>query len=372
MSERKVVSCAELIGKSKFENYSEVILVGCLAKEVYRCGYILDMSMMKLNRGIIGKTQRLFIEWLEYKGMLITGIVRSEGWKPDGNEPYVFDVTVADEYLQNLFEDCGDKWRWSDSWSRRQNYGKWENQMYTTFALDSLLLHLIAIFVFGMIQGTVKDMPIEILIDGVFASSTDYYLDIHALRKSLPWFNRKINLVVSSAIDSRNDVEFDYFVKSGIVGGRRRPWTVSDKIKLLKMYGIQEGSIVVVYSRKGIKDCNLVGQLLPNVKLCRVDRINETGIDVTVFPLYKTKQEVIEDYQAIPEDVKYMFRDMLDFEIKAVSQHIDFYSLGIGNYLFDESRFILPLDKTGRETCVKRFTICGRYFSEEILLAERV
>ena len=371
----ELVSCAELIGTSTFKSCYDVIFIGCLSKEMHRTGFILDISMMNYREDIISEQHLNFLDWLEYKGCLKTGIKRNDGWKPSGVEPYVFDVSVVSKYQQCLLEDTEECWQWSDSWSRGMNYGDWDKQMYSTNKVDNLLMHLVAIMIWDMMIKQVEDKPIKIIVDGVIAHSVDAYLGLYALKKTLPWFDRKVLLEVSGrdgGACTNNDPEFSLFIKSGIEGGRRRGFSVREKRGLLNKYGICEQSIVVLYERTGLRDSNYVGRVVPNVKLCRIDSITKDGVSITIFPLYKTKQEVYDDYYSIPDDKKYMFVDMLDFKVQSTTAFLEYYLFGVGNYLLDESKFFLPLDTSGKELCTKHFTIKGKSYNEQMTEANAI
>ena len=342
--------CDELLGKDTFENYYEVVFVGCLSRDMRRTGVILDVSRMKYEADIIGNKQKLFFDCLEYEGCLITGIEREEGWTPSGLDPYPFDANVFSHYLDNIFEDCGDRYRWSDDWAKRQNYGEWDRQMYGASRLSLIFLYLVSAYIWEMLIGNVENKPIEFYIDGVLTKSAYQYLSIYALKKTLPFFDRMVKLTVVEGQEegSNSDPEFTYFIMSGIEGGRNQKYDVSDKLRLLDRYDIKKGSIVTLYERVGINNTNKVGRVVPLAKLCRVDEITDTCIKLTTIPVYKTKKEVYDQYYSIPDDMKWRFAEMLDFKLKSRTLSIELYGLGIYNYMLDELQFITPLDTTGR------------------------
>lgn len=361
----QLVDCREVLGKDYFETYSEFIFIMCIGKEYYRRGKKLDISNMRID-DILGSMQKLMLKWLVYKDMVYFGESNDSIPEPTEAEPYAFnmDAITANEgklfnnIMSRMTEDNNyveGRYEWSNDWAKQQDYGEYDFVLYKLSELNTILLHIIAHLVVSIWEGTAEKKKIRIVVDGVIARSTDNYVNLVSCSKTISWFDKMIDLDIDYG-DKIVDLDFSLFINNGNMAGRRKQWSIKDKQEFMKKEGIVEGSICILYERKGLAKINIVGRIV-NANIVRVDKIAKDRVYVTVIPLYRTKEEVVEDFYEIPEDMQYMFEDMLQFKANLSKKVLSLYDLGISNYMYDEVEFITPIDKHG--TVVKKITVDG-------------
>lgn len=366
MIRMRLVSCEEFLGRRVFKSYSEFILMMFIGKEYYRLGCMLDISMMRID-DILGVKQILLLNWLAYKGIIYlgSGIDLKE---PDEREPYYFNMDAITANEGRLLEDVQESeseeacYKWSANWVGKQDYGSYNNDLYMATKLEEIILHIIAHMIVSIRECKIPRKPIKIVIDGLLANSTDNYVNIVSCQRTLPWFSKLVKLDIDLS-QWKTDVDFSLFVNNGIMAGRRKYWGIGDKAKQMEQLGIVEGSICILYERKGMAETNPLGRIT-NASIVRVNTIGSDRVNVTTIPIYKTKEEIEADYIDIPDDLKGMFADMLNFNVNTSNRYISLYDLGIADYLYNESEFLAPIDEYGDVS--KIITIDGKRKSVEM------
>ena len=354
----RVISCEEILGRNDFKSYSEFILMMCIGKEYHRRGCLFDVSTMRIT-DILGGQQKLMLRWLVYKGIVYAGDVGVP--EPTEKEPYSFNMDAITANEGRLFEDFAGSdteepcYRWSNSWAKAQHYEKYDNDLYLLQYLEIILLHLVAHMIVSIKEGTAEDKPIKIIIDGMLSNSTDNYVNLVSCKRTLPWFDKMVKLDIDLR-GKHTDVDFSLFVNNGIVAGRREWWSISEKQKQMKREGICEGSICILFERGNLAETNLIGKI-SNANIVRVNKIEKDRVYMTIIPLYKTKEEIEDDFMDIPEESQPLFTDMLEFRVNLSDRCINLCSLGISNYLYSEELFIVPIDSYG--TVTKVITVDG-------------
>ena len=341
-----LVSCEDFLGRCEFKSYSEFLFMMCVAKEYQRLGRLLDISMMTIDKELLGKQQLLLFQWLVYRGVVYSGSSLLD--QPMEDEPYVFNMEAITANEGNLFLDVeGDDphYEWNNTWAKQQRYGDYDNDLYLLQYMGNILLHITAHMIVGIREGKFRDKPIKIILDGIISRTTSIYLDIMSCRRTIDWFARMVELEIGTEGENI-DSEFYLFINDGIIAGRRQLWSIGDKKKQLEKVGIVEGSICVLYERNGLADINPVGKIT-NSNIVRVNSITDDSVCVTIIPLYRSKEEIEEDYLSIPEESRNMFIDMLDYKVNLYNKELSLYSLGIHNYLYEECLFICPIDEYG-------------------------
>ena len=177
--------------------------------------------------------------------------------------------------------------------------------------------------------------------------ATNTYVNLISCKKTLKWFDEMVDVQTDYSLKSA-DVEFSLFISNGVMAKRNKEWTVLEKLKLMELEGIKDGSICIMYERTGLVETNRVGRIV-NSSIIRINKIDtkKMKLYITIIPLYRTKEEVRMDYAEIPEELQGMFSDMLEFNVKLFDKTLDLYTLGISNYLTDEEVFIECIDEYG-------------------------
>ena len=348
-----MVSWEEFLGRSDFKPYSEFIFMLCVAKEYHRRGELMDFSMMNTDN-VLGTKQKLMLKWCVYNGYVYIGDVDVE--KPSGDEPYRFDMDAITEYQGKLFCDKEDCYEWTNNWARGQDYGSRWRDLYFYSELGTILLHTFAHQIVSIRLGEIPRKKIRFFGDNGVACSTFIYINLLNCTRTIDWFGDLVE--VDLDLDGKSvDIDLSLFINSGIQADRRKYWSIKEKYKQLQTEGITEGSICILYERKGVAKTNIIGKVT-NANVVRVDSIKPNYISVTVIPVYRTKEEIESDFNEIPPETQNKFLDMLNFEINESKRNIDLYGLGVANYVFDEELFIAKIDDYG--TTNKCVTIDGK------------
>lgn len=347
-----MVSCADFLGRDKFESYSEFIFMLCVAKEYYRRGDLMDFSMMNIS-DFLSDSHKCFLRWCVYHGYVY--IYGSNVSELKGKEPFAFNLDAITANENDLFEKKNGRYEWSNDWAKQRNYGKYWKDLYFYSDLGSILLHIIAHQIVAIREGDIENKPIYIYIDNCVVNSTYIYVNLISLIRTVPWFRKMVEVDVD--YDGKAvDIDFSLFVNSGIQAGRRHYWSIKDKVNQLKSEGLVEGCICILYERKGVSDSNNTGKIT-NANIIRLDRVTNAKIIYTTIPIYRTKEEVETDYNEIPPENQRKFDDMLEFNVYLKQNSLDLYNVGISTYLCREDYFICPIDKFG--TTDKLITIDG-------------
>ena len=133
--------------------------------------------------------------------------------------------------------------------------------------------------------------------------------------------------------------------------------TLSEKLDVMKRYGMVEGAILLLWKRSGMCENNEYGHIT-GAKVFRLDEIGDNFLGVTTIAVNKTKEEIKMDYYDIDESIRYLFVDLLDKKPHMESSELNIFDVGIDNYFYDESKFITLLDES--EKVFKTVTIDGK------------
>lgn len=117
-----------------------------------------------------------------------------------------------------------------------------------------------------------------------------------------------------------------------------------DKIGYMQELDIQVGDLIFVYERNAEQNNNYV----KSISSCRLavikDIVNEY-IDIEYINTIKTKLQGEVDWNDKTTNIKamYNFRNPAN-DFSTSKERLDFYSIGVGHMLYNELKFILPLD----------------------------
>lgn len=361
----ELINCEEFLGRDYFESYSEFLFTLCCAREYNRIGKLMDMSMMRID-DFLGKKQKLMFKWLIYDGVIYIGDV-SNVPMPTEPFPYPFNMDAITENEGNLVGlvqdgDVVREYLWSEDWAVKQQYGKHDIDLYSTTNLASILLHLTAHVIVSIREGKLPRKPFRIKLNYNTTANPAYYVNLYSCKRTLDWFDDLVLLDLD--LDGKSvDVDFSLFINNGIMAGRRDMWAIHEKREQMVREGIIPGSICILYERKGLAQSNLIGRI-SDASIVRIDEVLETGVKLTSFSLWKTIEETVQDFNSIPESEQHNFTDMLNFGVSEREMTKSFYSLGISNYLWEETEFLTLIDKHG--VVDKLVTIEGKTKSVEM------
>lgn len=351
-----MIKCSEFLGRNYFESYSEFYFMLGVARECLRRGTYLDMSGIYIEKSISPDNI------LEYFKLLVSkGAIVFKGVTVD-NMNYYSDLDLDTSCLSELesegkvFKELEDRYEWTYEYSN-ENYGDYRYTLLNTRKMNNSLLHLVAYHVASVYMGYLPNKPLHVIIDDrQKVASTYVYINLISCNKTMKIFGEYVKLDIDFT-DFTVDLEYSIFCNNGMVAGRHKLWSISEKRGILEKVGIKEGSIVLLWERKGMNDSNPIGRIIGST-LVRVDSIEEDYIYLTCIYLVKTKEELIDDYYEIPEDKREMFSDLLSFRVNTHQQSYAYTSLGVSNYFsMEESLFLDKIDKDA--TVTKKITVDG-------------
>lgn len=335
----EVISAKSILKRSYFESYSEFYLVLAMSKAFYEKGFILNMD------GISIDVDSIPMEYIKYyKKLLQGGMIEMSMYNNSNStvENIISTVEFDTSYFSsvNLAQDNGNTLDWTVEHVCKE-YGSKASHFLNLSNLDGGLIHLTGRHLVDVLLGvTTKKLVIH--LDVFKSRSTFLYVDIYSCSKTMSWINDYVELDLNLG---GYEVDLDYVVlcNNGSVSGRIRHHTVSEKLEYMKKYGMVEGSILMLVSRKGMCENNRYGHITEAV-VVRLDEIGDNFLGVTRIPLNKTKEENLQDYYDVDEDTREIFFDMVNKPPHLSSTELDLVGLGIANYFYDEEHFLLTLE----------------------------
>lgn len=347
-----MIKCSDILKKSYFDSYSEFLLACCIARECFRRGDALDMSMMRIDAGILPDTELNYFKCLWRDGAIYLG----SNFNGDINieSKYYLNTDCFSDCYDNLFQKYDDRYYWSIDWSYSIFEGNFEMQKISNVGI--VLMHLLGHMLVCFYLGEREKKPIEIEITGQHIKSTYMYVNLVSCLKTLLWLK---DYVILNIDYSGYNVDIDYSIlcNNGIAAKRNKLWSVNDKRKFLKDEGLVDGMIAILWSRKGMCESNRAGRIT-GAKLIRINEVCSDCISVETLPYNKTKEEREEDFLSIPEENRYLFIDMKYSTPKGTSSMLSLYEIGVENYFDVESEFITKIDRSAIVT--KKVTVDGK------------
>ena len=348
-----MIKCSDIIERNHFESYSEFYLAMCMARECLRRGKVLDMSDMRIDSNILPQAELDYFKYLIKNGAIYVG----EGVQAveiNSTPTLLMNTECFDDLYNVLFNNIEGKYLWTFQWAS-EKYSKYFKDMLNLSNMGNILMHLVAhMLICFYLQERVKQ-PIEIVIEEQKVRSTYIYVNLLSCSKTLEWFNDLVILDIDFS-DFNVDLDYSILCNNGIAANRNKLWSIHDKYKFLKQEGFEEGMIAILWKRKGMCESNPAGRII-DAKVIKINEISETCLYTSIIPVYKTKEEVRDDYEEIPEDRRYIFMDMLYNKPNVRDRNISMYELGINNYFDAEPEFITKIDTMG--SVVKKITVDG-------------
>lgn len=354
------VQCEEVMGKTHFDSYSEFYLALCMANDCKRLGRVFNMSKMRIDKGILPKEELSY-----FKHLLSEGTIKIDGFNDKVDASCSNDLYFDWEYIRDLYdvlvEEKDGKYFW---------YYDWAYEKYTSHRFDMLnqtktgnnIMHIVGHLMLSFFVGEREKRPVIVQFDGNRAKSTYLYVNLYSCCATLEWFRKLVTVDVDFK-GLKVDINYSIHCNNGRAAGRYKLWSASEKLQFMRELGMVEGSILILWTRKGMCKSSPTGKITSAV-VVRVDEIGNDFIAVTSMPLNKTKEEVRMDFYSIREDRRHLFVDMLSQKPVISTKMLSIYETGIDNYFLDEYQFLTKLNKN--ERIVKRITVDGKEANVEM------
>lgn len=350
-----MVRCEEIIGRKYFESYSEFYLALCIAAELGRRGKSLDMSSMKIDKGILSRYELEYFKYLQAVGSIYVGETDKsyETWGSPSVLRYYLDMNDITAMEGKLYKEYETEYFWSPE--MLIEYEDSPASFKKISNTGNILMHITAYVLISEYFGEIKKKPFIVSFNSLKAKNTYFYVNLCSCSQTLEWFDDFMQLKIDFG-DVNVDIQYSIFCNNSQVAGHHKGYGREEKHELMKELGIVEGSIVVLWERAGMCPSNIMGRITHSV-IARVDEIGDDFLGVTTIALNKTREEQLLDYYSIEESKRYLFNDMLNYSPAQLIKTVSLYETGIGDHFLDEYMFITLLDE--KEKVTKRVTING-------------
>lgn len=352
-----MIKCEALIGRSYFKSYSEFYLALCMAAEMGRRGSKLDMSTMRVDKTMLSSFELDYFNYLKSTGCIyLDGVDTTSGNDIDSScVKYYMDMENLTIMKDKMFEVKKDYYYWSTE--VMGNYSP-DSPMYFKRLnnVGNLLMHMCAYIIISEYLGEIEKKPFYVKFTGIEVKNTYYYINLYSCSNTMEWFSKFI--ILDTDLESGGiDVPYVIFCNNASVAGRTKHWTIDTKHDLMKKYGMDVGSIVILWTRGSMSASNIFGKIT-GATVARIDEIGDDFLGVQTIALNKTREEQVADYNSIDPGKQHLFTDMLNYKPAQFTKVLSLYEVGIDNYFKDEYMFITLLDTSEKVT--KRVTINGK------------
>ena len=349
------------MGTDIINDYYEFLLMLALADECGRRGMCLDATNMKIrDLSMLSKeTDVKYAYYLRKKGILLdNGNVSEE----DVKVPEVFQINLDDITAlgMNIFKVENDCYYWDLEYAF-SNYPNVIGEMNTNKLvgrkkLNISLLHFLAYIMVSVYLNEIEKKKTCFYFTGTDVCCYYMFLALYMVKNSLPILNY-VDLCLGDSFEKiAGDLDyFIYYDKSIHAGKNKSLRTVDEKLFELKKMGLVEGSIAVLYERGHMNESNPRGRIT-SASIVRIDSCVEgysnSGINFTVLPVDRTIEEIEYEISTVDEKYLYMFKDTIanKYQGKGVKRFYSFYNIAVGEYIYDESFILLPLEHDGVTT----------------------
>lgn len=346
----KELLAKDIFKRNYFRSYSEFYLALAMGSILHNKGYSLNMDGMQVDSSSIPKDMIKY-----YKRLLSDGALTLSMFEKGVSAEEVANTDIDTTYFDKipLHKENGNTLDWSLDYAK-ESYGEYKKYFLEFLKLGNTLVHLVASHLIDVILDGNKQKLI-LHFDSHQAKSTFIYVNIYSCLQTMTWVRDYVGLDID--FDGYSvDLDYSIFCNNGKVAGRHKYYTVSEKLDLIKKYGMVGGAVLVLWSRGGMCENNEFGQIT-DASIIRLEEIGDTYLGVTKIALNKTKEEVRSDYYDIEESIRSLFIDMLDKKPYQQAMELDIHGLGVDNYFYDEGQFITLLDEN--EEVSKLVTIDG-------------
>lgn len=359
--------CSKLMLKDSIDSYYEFLFIMAVAAECGRRGTSLDVSMMKLSRkNMLSDSDVDYMNYLKSIGSLYNGSDNnkdSNAWEFE-KPKYYFNTNAITELYGVLFKEEYDSYYWDTEYAFK-HYKKYSNDILNKKKIGVTLMHLAAHMLICFVLGEREEKKVKFYFKTREVETMYLYIDLLACTFSMEPVKKFIEICLDeNYIDNLGDIEFNILYREAYHANSIKKWSNEDKLGIFKNYGFEEGSVAVLYKRE-LKDkkmsYNPVGKIV-NSCVVRIDRLyyNDEGFEgwgVTTYNVNKTKEEQLDEYFGIDEDVRWKFKDLSKPKLNVSTMFLPFHNVGIGTYFFDEDYILMPIERD--EKVQKKITIDG-------------
>lgn len=302
-----------------FRSYSEVYLALAIGKALSDRGNSLSFENMSIAKDCLPKDIYDYFISLVSKKVILLPLAKEV---PVQESKLSFNTLIFDSMKSNTgtIEWCMGE----DSY--RDIYLK---DLQTS---QNFIMHLVGTHICNVLLGkTTKKLVLN--FKGNFSKTTSYYINIYSCLMTLSWLNDFIQ--INTDINIAN-LEYSIFCNNGLVAGHQdKKLTPLEKKELMSKFGIEKGSICILWERWKMNENNLIGVLKDQPKVIRIDGIGADSIIVTSFPLNKTKEKLEQEYEDLEDYSKYLlYSNGLSYNINSTVEEIDLIDLGIDDYFY--------------------------------------
>lgn len=346
-----MIAAKDIFKRGEFKSYSEFYLALAIGSILHNKGYSLNMDGMRVDAEAIPKDMIKY-----YKRLLNDGAISLSMFERGVTDLDLANTDIDTTYFDELplAKNNGEKLDWTLEYAK-ENYGEHGKKFLEFIKLGNTLVHLVASHLVNVILNGEK-RKLVLHFDSQKAKSTFIYVNIYSCLQTLQWIRDYVELDIDFG-DYRVDLDYSIFCNNGKVAGHNRLYSISEKLSLLDRYGMVEGAILVLWSRDGMCENNPFGHIT-GASVVRLDEIGDNFLGVTKMNLNKTKEEVLQDYYDIDENIRSLFVDMVGKKPHQSSTELDIYGIGVHNHFADEEHYLTLID--GSEEVYKTVTIDGK------------
>ncbi len=93
---------------------------------------------------------------------------------------------------------------------------------------------------------------------------------------------------------------------------------ISEKQKLFKKQGYQEGSLVFLYEKgyvanEEVRSSKGTNKFINKVHLAKITKVTDTEVQFHTYNFYKTREGLLEDFESLPESIQELYGSYIEF-----------------------------------------------------------
>lgn len=325
---------------NKFDSYSEFYLALELANVLHNLkGIVTDANGIDIDWSTLPKIAKDYFKYQAREGyMRYSGDLDTT---PDVDEDLCMNVDVSFFKSEKVFTKKDGVTYWSYQYAQKEysqaNWLTFRNKNTLAFSMIALVAYYIAECLVNQDRFTDSDMLVLDIYDDMYVKNVYGYINIYSCIRTLDWLKSMVRLDVDT-----DEVDMDYrvFCMNAHMSGKIKDYSVSEKVDLLEKLGMREGSILLLFERKGMCPNNRFGKI-ESSKVIRLDEIGDNFIGYTSIALNKTKEETYRDYLDIDENMRNLFSDILTKGPSQMSNVATLYNMGIDEYFGEDDEYLI-------------------------------
>ena len=371
----------EIINSDRIDDFLGFNFMCLMAEYIGSRGDKLDASMMSISRRDIVTTDlQKYYSWLRHLGYLVNGRPVADSFELGSVKERLFDRGKSDcdisifDTCEYFFKEVDGEYQWGlgiadeQLGSARQEYVHYRN-------FPKALKAMVAAYIFKRHIGELDCLPLHLVFDRFDTLNAYNFADLLLLKKSMHILLSDVCFDVDE--EALEEIDLDYYLlyKRSLGMDRHRQYSVFEKVDILKSCDVSPGDILLLYERDGMNSSNGLGRIVDS-SLIRIESIyEEKGTPILKYStigLWKTKEEVVEEYLSISEEVRHAYNDLLEFRVP-IRQKVDpLYNYGMFDYFLDEDYLLELLEPDDNYLISKIITVNGNTASVEMTEVDAV